>query len=105
MGPKKDIVGLWHKAALKHGLRFGVTEHLERSYSWFNVNKGSDKKRSYAGLPYDGSDPKYRDFYFPPHPDTSRAYPEDPPDWWKQEWLARITDLIDSYQPDLLYTD
>ena len=36
MGPKKDIVGLWRNAALKHGLRFGVTTHLARSYSWFN---------------------------------------------------------------------
>jgi alpha-L-fucosidase len=79
MGPKKDIVGLWQKAALRHGLRFGVTEHLERSYSWFKVNKGSDKKGPYAGVPYDGNDLKYRDFYFPPHADTSRTYPENPP--------------------------
>jgi alpha-L-fucosidase len=49
LGPKKDIAGLWRQAALKHGLRFAVTEHLERSYSWFNVNKGHDKKRPVCG--------------------------------------------------------
>src|SRR5579859_1772908 len=34
MGPKKDVVGLWRKAALDHGLRFGVSEHLWISYKW-----------------------------------------------------------------------
>jgi alpha-L-fucosidase len=28
MGPKKDIVGLWQKAARNNGLKFGVSEHL-----------------------------------------------------------------------------
>ena len=105
MGPKKDIVGMWRDAARKAGLRFGVTEHLERSWSWFNVNKGHDTKGQYANVPYDGNDPKYQDFYFPPHEDNNRNYPKDPPDSWKQNWLNRITNLIDSYQPDLLYTD
>ena len=105
MGPKKDIVGLWAAAARKEGLRFGVSEHLERSYSWFNTNKGADKQGPLAGVPYDGNDPQFADFYFPPHDDTSRNYPSNPPDWWPRQWAARITDLIDNYQPDLLYTD
>ncbi len=105
MGPKKDIVGLWRDAARKAGLHFGVTEHLERSWSWFNVNKRSDTKGQFAGVPYDGNDPQYRDFYFPPHEGDGQNYPVDPPDSWKQTWLRRITDLIDNYQPDLLYTD
>ncbi|MGJ5816654.1 alpha-L-fucosidase [Paludibaculum fermentans] len=105
MGPKKDIVGMWAKAARKAGLRFGVTEHLERTWSWFNVNKGADKEGQFKGVPYDGNDPKYADFYLPPHEDNSRAFPLNPPDSWKKEWQARITDLIDQHEPDLLYTD
>ena len=105
MGPHKDIVGLWAGAARKQGLRFGVSEHLERSYSWFNTNKGADKTGPLAGVPYDGNDPKYADFYFPPHEDTSVSYPVDPPVWWKKEWFDRVQDLVDSYHPDLLYTD
>lgn len=105
MGPKKDIVSLWAKAARKAGLSFGVTEHLERTWSWFNVNKGADKEGPLKGVPYDGNDPKYADFYLPPHEDNSRAFPLNPPDSWKREWSARITDLIDQHQPDLLYTD
>ncbi|HLJ18055.1 MAG TPA: alpha-L-fucosidase [Bryobacteraceae bacterium] len=105
IGPHKDIVGLWRDAARSNGLRFGVTEHLERSWSWFNVNKNADKIGPYKGVPYDGNDPKYADFYFPPHEDTSSSYPENPPASWTHEWLNRITDLVDNYQPDLLYTD
>jgi len=105
IGPKKDIVGLWAAAARKHGLRFGVSEHLERSYSWFNTNKGADKQGPKAGVPYDGNDPKFADFYFPPHDDTSRVYPLNPPEWWKKQWFDRIKDLLDQHKPDLLYTD
>lgn len=105
IGPHQDIVGLWARAARQAGLRFGVTEHLERSWSWFNTNKGADTTGPWAGLPYDGADPTYADFYFPPHPDTSYRYPANPPEAWVRQWQARITDLIDRYDPDLLYTD
>jgi alpha-L-fucosidase len=105
MGPKKDITGLWREAALNHGLRFGVTTHLARSYSWFNVNKGSDESGPYQGVPYDGSDPAYRDFYFEPHEDTNRKHPLNPPESWRREWAMRMKDLIDNYHPDLLYFD
>jgi alpha-L-fucosidase len=43
MGPKQDIVGLFRKAALRHGPRFGVTEHLWISYKWFSVSHGAEK--------------------------------------------------------------
>lgn len=105
IGPKKDIVGMWRESALKHGLRFGVSEHLERAYSWFNTNKGQDKDGPFADVPYDGNDPAYEDLYFPPHDDTVWWYPSNPPEWWKQQWFDRITDLIDNCKPDLLYTD
>jgi alpha-L-fucosidase len=105
MGPNKDIVGLWAEAARNHNLRFGVSEHLERAYCWFNTNKGSDKEGPMAGVPYDGNDPAYADLYFPPHDDTGMWYPVDPPDWWTHQWRDRINDLVDSYQADLLYTD
>lgn len=104
-GPKKDIVGLWRKAALREGLRFGVTEHLAWSYSWFNVNKGADKEGPLAGVPYDGNDPKYQDLYFEPHPETAAQYTVNPPESWQQRWFNRVKDLVDQYRPDLVYTD
>ena len=43
MGPKRDVVGEWQKAAKKHGLRFGVSEHLGASFTWFQASHGADK--------------------------------------------------------------
>jgi alpha-L-fucosidase len=105
MGPKQDIIGLWREAAWKQGLRFGVTTHLARSYSWFNVAKGADHDGPLAGVPYDGADPAFRDFYHEPHPDTDRRHPLNPSEAWRKAWAARIVDLIDAYQPDHLYFD
>jgi alpha-L-fucosidase len=109
MGPKKDIVGMWRDAARKQGLRFGVTEHLWISYKWFSVAHGADKTGPLAGVPYDGADPKYGDLYH--DADCARLMDKldwsdnDIPDSWKLHYLDRMTDLIDKYQPDLLYTD
>jgi alpha-L-fucosidase len=109
MGPKKDVVGLWAKAARKNGLRFGVSEHLWISYKWFAVSHGADKTGSLAGVPYDGVDPVYADLYH--DADCARFVNKltwddnGIPDAWRQHYLDRMTDLIDKYQPDLLYTD
>jgi alpha-L-fucosidase len=104
-GPKRDIVGEWQKAAKKQGLPFGVSEHLGASFWWWQVNKGADTKGPKAGVPYDGNDPKFEDLYH------WKAAPGDTGPWyaddarWHQTWFKRIKDLVDSYQPDLLYTD
>ncbi|RZT27597.1 alpha-L-fucosidase [Kribbella sp. VKM Ac-2569] len=110
-GPGKDIVGLWKTAADRHELPFGITEHLGATLGWLAVNKGADKRGPLAGVPYDGSDPAYRDLYL----DNSRYLPEvdvevqDP--WysedpaWHRHWLESVTEMIDRYQPDLLYSD
>jgi len=105
MGPKKDVMGLWREATLRHGLRFGMTTHLARSYSWLNTSKGSDKKGPYAGVPYDGADLNYEGLYHERHADTTKRYPRNPSEKWKRIWYLRIKDLVDNYQPDLLYFD
>jgi len=107
-GPKKDVVGLWRKAAQKHGLKFAVSEHLSNSYNWLAVSHGSDKTGSMAGVPYDGTDPAYADLYHPfpkDQPIPTQAMSRVAPDSWKLLYFRRIQDLIDNYQPDLLYTD
>jgi alpha-L-fucosidase len=104
MGPKKDVLGLWQKAAKKEGLRFGVSEHLGASYTWFQPSHGSDPNGPKAGVPYDGANPDFQDLY---HPKTAA----DDFDWLtknpenQKDWLANITELIDLYHPDLLYSD
>lgn len=110
VGPMKDICGLWKQAADQYGMRFGLTEHLGASFSWWGVNKGADRSGPYQGVPYDGNDPAYRDFYF----DNAEHY--DPEDsgirrWYTENqgyhdyWLRVMKEVIDRYEPDLLYSD
>ncbi|MFO0890339.1 MAG: alpha-L-fucosidase [Isosphaeraceae bacterium] len=104
MGPRRDVVGDWQRAAKRLGLRFGVSEHLGASFTWFQDSHRADKTGPMAGVAYDGADPKYQDLYHPPAAaDDKGWYSKDPR--WHREWFARIKDLVDQYHPDLLYTD
>ncbi len=96
---------MWRQAVLKHGLRFGVSAHHARSWSWFNTSKLSDKTGPMAGVPYDGNDPAYEDLYNEPNDVAGPYLPADPPQYWKDEWLIRTQDLVENYDPDLLYFD
>jgi alpha-L-fucosidase len=110
-GPKIDVVGLFKKAAAKQGLRFAVSEHLAPSYHWFSTSHMSDKTGPLAGVPYDGANPAYADLYheLPKDYPYSTSNPWEgsrpTPDSWKLHYFKRIKDLIDNYEPDLLYTD
>lgn len=107
MGPKKDIAGMFRKAAIEHGLKFGMSEHLWITYKWFSTSHGSDKTGPLAGVPYDGVNRENWDLYT----DGQKVYWDLPwnaegiPEAWKRHWYLRIKDLIDQNQPDLLYTD
>jgi len=104
MGPEKDVVAIWKEAARKQGLKFGVSEHLGASFTWFQVAHGSDTQGPKKGVPYDGADTKYSDLY---HAQTT---PDDK-GWltnnlvFQVEWFSSIKELIDNYHPDLLYSD
>ena len=104
MGPMKDVVGLWQKAAKKEGLRFGISEHLGASYTWFQPSHDADRTGPMKGIPYDGANPEYQDLY---HKKTA---PNDI-GWLttdsanQEEWFRSITEVIDIYKPDLLYSD
>jgi alpha-L-fucosidase len=104
MGPKKDVVGVWQQAARKNGLKFGVSEHLGASYTWFQAAHQSDTKGPKEGIPYDGANPQYSDLYH------AAVQPGDNK-WltnnliFQIEWFERIRELIDNYHPDLLYSD
>ena len=110
-GPHKDIVGIWREAARKHGLRFGVSEHLSNSFDWFTAAHRCDTSGQYAGLSYDGADPAYADLYHsyeempPGFIENANPMSRSAPDSWKLHYFRRIKDLIDQHQPDLLYTD
>lgn len=104
IGPCRDVVGEWQRAAKKEGLKFGVSEHLAASFNWFQTAHQSDCAGDKAGIPYDGNDPRYQDLYHDKsvHGDNG-WYTSDPKR--QRIWLQRITELIDLYHPDLLYSD
>ncbi|HUB78943.1 MAG TPA: alpha-L-fucosidase [Bryobacteraceae bacterium] len=108
MGPKKDVVGMFRQAALKRGLKFGVSEHLWISWKWFGTSHDADAAGEFAGVPYDGTDPSNFDLYHDLPANYGKDFSWDDakiPDTWKRHWFDRIKDLVDNYQPDLLYTD
>ena len=106
MGPRKDLIGLWKAATHKAGLRFGVTTHLSRSYSWLNTANQADKYGEKAGIPYDGAAGAGVGLY-PPN-DGQSTHPRAPfeaPKQWREHWAKRVKQLIDDYEPDHLYFD
>jgi alpha-L-fucosidase len=104
MGPHRDVVGEWQKAAQKYGLKFGVSEHLGASFTWFQASHRADKEGPKAGVPYDGANSNYWDLYhFPAEPGDKGWYSTNPR--WQQQWFNEIKELVDNYHPDLLYSD
>jgi alpha-L-fucosidase len=103
-GPHRDVVGEWQAAAKKDGLRFGVSEHLGASFTWFQDAHKSDTNGPLAGVPYDGANSNYWDLYhFPAEANDTEWYSKNPR--WQQEWFNEIKQLVDDYHPDLLYSD
>jgi alpha-L-fucosidase len=131
VGPHKDLIAGWAKAARANGLKFGVSVHAAHAWSWYEPAQGADKKGALAGVPYDGKltkadgkgtwwevlDPQ--DLYEQRH--TPSPGFEEPPtihsrwDWnngatppdqaFCERIYNRTIDLIDRYQPDLIYFD
>jgi alpha-L-fucosidase len=108
MGPKRDIVGAWKAAAARRGLRFGVSEHLAASYTWWHPNHLYDQFWPKLGVSYDGADRRFADLY---HDNRDEPFINTPQSWYTtntayhRHWFDRIRDLVDTYQPDLLYSD
>jgi alpha-L-fucosidase len=55
MGPHRDLLGEWSKAAKDAGIRFGVSFHHEYTWWWWQPAFGSDTTGQKAGAPYDAA--------------------------------------------------
>jgi alpha-L-fucosidase len=120
VGPKKDIVGGWAKAARAAGLRLAVSSHAGRTWSWYNSAQGADTTGPLAGVQYDGTmnkadgkglwwdglDPQ--DLYAQYHAIGGRGRGGaggGMAKGYSEKYFYRIVDLIDKYDPDILYFD
>lgn len=123
MGPKKDIVAGWARAAKKYSLPFGLSVHASHAWTFYETAQLSDKIGELAGVPYDGmltkSDGKGtwwngfdpQELYAQNHP-LSKGWDWDwknkdswPSQTYCEKFYNRTIDLINQFNPDLLYFD
>ena len=103
MGPKLDIVGAWKKACQKVGVHFAVSSHLSNycHEHMFYQGSNADSSGPYAGISYAYMDPAFEGLYGKRTPDRiMRLQPE-----FAQSWYRRTKELIDKYEPELIYFD
>jgi alpha-L-fucosidase len=100
MGPKRDIIGELAAATRKKGMVFGVSSH--RAEHWWFFNGGRD-------FDSDVQDPAYADLYGPAVSLPNDRYGLDvkprPDAAFLEDWLARCSELVDKYQPQLVWFD
>jgi len=111
IGPMTDICMMWKKAASKFSLPFGLSEHLGAAFTWWKTNKWHDTYGCYKDIPYDGNDPEYQDFYFDNYECVSDDRSLIATPWYTtnkkfhEYWLSVMKEVIDMFQPDILYSD
>ena len=102
MGPHRDIVGEWKQACTQAHLRFAIGSHLSNEYHEHLFYQGeSDLTGPLKGVPYDTMDPRNDGLYGHRTPDRLRRLNPE----FAQNWYRRTKELIDKYNPDLLYLD
>ncbi len=103
MGPNVDVVAEMQRAIKKRGMKFIITYHRQWLYAWYPTwNKAVD-----AG------DSKYSDLYGPYVPDGNfkvdgvQNFEADitAEDAFCKEWYDRLVELINNYDPDLVWFD
>ncbi|UEG55007.1 alpha-L-fucosidase [Mucilaginibacter daejeonensis] len=131
IGPKKDIIAGWAKAAKNNDLRFGVSVHAAHAWSWMETAQRADKNGPLAGIPYDGKltkadgkgkwwngeDPQ--ELYAQNHPLSKNSYDNGaihsqwawgngasvPTKEYCENFYERTIELLDKYEPDAIYFD
>ena len=131
MGPKQDILASWEKAARKYGLYFGVSLHSDHAWNWYEPSQRHDTKGPKKGIPYDGKltkedgkgkwwegyDPQ--ELYVQNHPLSENSWDNGmihsqwawgngvsvPSQNYVTNFYNRTLDVINRYNPDLLYFD
>ena len=106
MGPCRDVVGELKSACEKNGLTLCASTHRAEHYFFMNGGRTIES---------DVTDEKFRDFYGPAviseefHVDnipmTADVFTTGASEEWLDDWLVRTCELIDKYQPSVIYFD
>ena len=91
MGPKRDIIGELADAVRRQWLVFGFSSHRAEHWWFFN-----------GGMKFDSDvqDARYASLYGPAQPETL-----PPNEEFLDDWLVRTCELVDKYQPQLIWFD
>ncbi len=91
MGPKRDIVGELAKAVRKEGLIFGLSSHRAEHWWFYGDGRNFDS---------DVKADTWNDLYGP-----ARTEKDIPDEAFLDNWLARTNELVDKYQPQVVWFD
>jgi len=97
MGPKRDLIGELCAAVRKQGLKFGFTNHQIENFQF--INPPAEMLEKMKAEKADLFDPKWEAFYNVA--DRSDAACQQ----FLLGWFNRNVELIDKYQPDILWFD
>jgi len=85
MGPKRDVTGELAAAIRKRGMHLVTSFHHARNRTWYPRVKG---------WPTTSNDPKLQ-----------MLYGNMPAEQFNEMWLAKLTEVIDKYRPDMIWFD
>ena len=120
MGPKRDIVGEWAAACKKYDLPLGVSIHASHAWTWYEGAQDYDGKLTKAdgkGKWWEGYDPQ--DLYQQQHERSKDSKnigaihrqwawgngASQPSEAFKTNVFNRTLDVVNRYNPDVLYFD
>ncbi|MHB1598284.1 MAG: alpha-L-fucosidase [Acidimicrobiales bacterium] len=90
-GPRRDIIGELAGAVRRQSMVFGISSH--RAEHWWFYNGGMT-------FPSDVRDTRHAELYGPAQPEML-----PPNEQFLDDWLARIYEIVDRYEPQLVWFD
>lgn len=131
IGPHKDILKEWADACKKHNIPFGVSLHADHAWTWYEPSRRYDRGGDKMGVPYDGLMTKEdgkgkwwegldpQNLYAQCHPASKGTWADGmihrqwdwsndaatPSQEYCTNFYNRTLDVINRYNPDLLYFD